>query len=193
MTRAMRRALALLSVVWSTAAAQELTLREDCEAGFRRFIQMAQRREMGDDVTNANVSVDGKRVDVELVRSNAPSTFLRLRPKQSAQTFSRFFDVVPGAGASSRDAEHVGHALDAAFAEDPFDIVGLEGTPGDDPIPGLRAAWGYGGWRGVTRVLERRMMVLASVRYTMTVFVGLVIGVFASVVLLWASVSPPRS
>lgn len=177
----------------STVAAQELTLRKDCEAGFRRFIQMAQSGALGADVSNANVSVDGKRVEVELVRVNAPSTSLRLTPKQSAQTLSRYFDIIPDDGTPASDAERVGKALDAAFAEDPFAIVGLEGSRGDDPIPGVLAAWEYGGWHGVARVLERRLMVLASVRYTVTVVVALAIGICASVGLLWVSLSPPRS
>jgi hypothetical protein len=184
--------LLLLIAMTAPVSAQELTLHRDCETGFREIIRLAQTGRLGEDVVNANVNIDGNRVEIELVRAHGPAGVLKLTPKQSAQSASRYFDIAVGPGGSRLDAQRVGAALDAVFVVDPFDILGLEGTPGDEPIPGIAAAWGYGGWRGVARVLERRMMVLASVEYVAGVSAGMGVGVLAGLVLLWTSLSPSR-
>lgn len=188
----LRYLLALLAFAWSHVSAQELTLQKDCEAGFRHVIRLAQTGVLGADVANANVRVDGQRVELELVRTDAPNKVFRLAPKASAQVFSRYFDIMPSTGAAATDAERIGRALNAAFLEDPFVIVVTEGSRGDNPIPSILAAWGYGGWHGVARVLERRMMVLATARYTVAVIAFLIVGMCASLAVLWGSVPPPR-
>jgi hypothetical protein len=187
MSATLARLLLLLGFIASSAAAQELTLSRDCEVGFRRFIQMAQQGRLGDDVTNANVSVDGDNIEIELVRAHAPAKRFRLKARQSGQIGSRYFDIALGSGASSADAERLGRALDLAFVSDPFVILGDEALRGGAALPGIFAAWRAGGWHGVVRVLERRMMVLASVRYTMAVTALLGVGVLASLLLLWLS------
>jgi hypothetical protein len=181
----------LIGLCGATPAADDLTLTKDCEAGFRRFIRMAQTGQLGDDVTNANVGVEGNQVRVELVRAGAPAQLFSLAPKRSPRAASRYFEVVAGAGATASDADRVGRALDQIFAEDPFHIVALEQPPGN-PIPTLAEAWALSGWRGVVRGLERRMMVLASLPYTIGVIVSLAAGVLASLVLLWVSPVPAR-
>jgi hypothetical protein len=180
------------ALLWTAGAAaqDDLTLSTACEAGFRRFIEMAESGRLGDDVTDANVGVAGNRVRVELVRSGAPMAILQLTPKRSPQTISRYFEVVPGDGASATDAERVGRALDDVFGEDPFQIRGLEGSPAGDAMPSLVAAWASGGCRGVLRVFERRMAVLASRSYTIAVIVALAVASLASLALLWGSVPP---
>lgn len=192
MIRAIGYVLVALALAWSRAPAQELTLQKDCETGFRELMRMAQHGALGADVRNANVRVDGPRIDLELVRADAASTFFRLGPKASDQAWSRYFDISLGPGAALADAERVGRALNVAFTTDPFVLVVMEGGRGDATIPGVVAAWRYGGWYGVARVLERRMIALVSVRYTVIVILALAAALGASVMVLALSLSPPR-
>jgi hypothetical protein len=126
------------------------------------------------------------------VRSGALAKQFVLTPKHSAQTIARYFDIEPGEGVTASDVARLGRALDDVFSADPFHLAGLEESVGGEPMPSLREAWTYGTWRGVLRVFERRMMVLASLRYTIGLIVALALGVLASLVLLWGAV-PPRS
>lgn len=170
--------------------AQELTLTTDSEESFRRFISIAQSGKLGDDVSNANVALIGAQARVELVRGGAPVKVLVLTPKRSKQTVSRYFDIAPGENATSEDVQLVGRVLDECFTEDPFQFAGLEESLAGGPMPGIGEAWTYGGWRGVRRVFERRMMTLASLEYTVAVSVGLLLGFVASLGVLW--VTNPR-
>jgi hypothetical protein len=172
------------------AAGQGVGLTRDSEDGFRRLIHMAESGQLGDDVTTANVGVEGHQVRIELVRTGAPSKVLVLTKKTSNQEVCRYFDIVPAAGATAGDVERVGKVLDAIFPEDPFQVPGLEESRAQDPIPELGEAWTYGGWRGVLGVLERRMASLASVRYTCAVIGVLALATLASLALLWASIPP---
>lgn len=179
-------------LVWNAPAiAQDVTLSKDCEEGFRRLMHLAQGGQLGDDVSNANIGIAGNQVRLELVRTGAPNKQLLLTPKRSPHEISRYFDVAAGDGATASDVERVGRALDDVFRKDPFHVLGVEGPPTGDPIPSLTEAWAYGGWRGVLRVCERRMMVLAGLEYTIAVIVALAFVSLASLVLLWASI-PPR-
>lgn len=185
-------ALVASGLLWVAAAsAQDVTLTEDCEEGFRQLIRMAQGGRLGDNVTNASVAAVGSQVRVELVRAGAPATVLMLTPKRSPRAVSRYFDVAPGDGATVRDVERVGRALDDVFLEDPFRTLGYERLPDSGPIAPFADAWAYGGSRAVLRGLELHMMVLASLRYTVVVIVAVALGVLATVVLLWGSI-PPR-
>lgn len=192
MTRATAVVVVLMCLVSVHAGAQDVTLQQDCEIAFRKLIQDAQSGRLGADVTNANVRVQGKVVEVELVKANAASLRFRLTPKASEQMYARYFDIASGLGATAADAERLGRALNAVFDTDPFVIVVSEGGRLDDPIPSIAAAWRYGGWQGVARVIERRMMVLASVRYTVTMIVFLAVGLSGCVALFWLSPPPIR-
>lgn len=167
--------------------AQELTLTTDSEASFRRFIHMAQNGELGADVSNANVELNGAQAGIELVRRAAPGKFLVLTPKRSQQAGSRYFDIAPGDNATAADVVLVGRALDRCFGEDPFQYAGLEESLAGGPMPGIAEAWAVGGWRGVLRAFERRLMALASLEYTVAIIVGLVLGFIASLVVLWGT------
>jgi len=193
----MRFMLLLLGLVvvllcCAPANAQELTLTKDCEDGFLRFMHMAQTGQLGGDVTNANIGVTGNQVRVELVRVQGPNAVLLLAPRQSAQAASRYFEIALGEGADASDVTRVGKALDQVFWEDPFQILGHEESLATGPLPSVTEAWGYGGWRGVRRVLEGRMMVLASLEYTVGLIAVMALGVLASLLLLWLSPPPPR-
>lgn len=175
-------------LAWSTrAGAQELTLTQDSEESFRRFIHMAQSGTLGDDVRNANVALEGAQARVELVRDAAPGKLLVLTPKRSQQTVSRYFDIAPGENATPEDVRLVGRALDACFGEDPFQFAGLEESLAGGPMPGIGEAWTYGGWQGVLRVFERRMMALASLEYTVAISIALAVGFFASLIVVWGT------
>jgi hypothetical protein len=169
------------------ATAQELTLTTDSEANFRRFIHMAQTGQLGADVTNANIAMDGARVRLELVRHDAPSKVFVLEPRRTHPGHSRFFEITLAERATSDDLERVGRALDQCFQADPFQFAGLEESLAEEPMQGFGAAWTYGGWRGVARAFERRMMSLASLEYTVAVMVVLVAGFAASLALLWSA------
>jgi hypothetical protein len=78
--------------------------------------------------------------------------------------------------------------LDEIFPSDPFVVAGFEAAPGGEAIPGFAEAWTDGGWRGVVRVFERRMMAFASVEYTAGLLVVLAIGIIATLALLWGAV-----
>jgi hypothetical protein len=202
-------ALLLIGTAWNPAAHAEekmttdeevlaerwtdLTLSTSCEAGFQQFIHMAQTGQLGDDVTNANVGIFKNHARVELVRAGAPSKRLLLTPRDSTQTITRYFSIVPGEGATASDVARVAKALDEAFKEDPFQLAYdfFNALPRGDPIPNFTDAWTYGGWRGVLRVVERRMVALAGVRYTIAVIVVLTAALVASVFLLWSSEPPP--
>jgi len=175
---------------------RDLALTTDSEVAFERFIHMAQTGQLGDDVTNANVGILKNHVRVELVRAGAPVKVLLLTPKDAAQGVCRFFNIEPREGATASDVARVGHALDEVFAEDPFRLAYdfYNATPGGDPIPTLAMAWGDGGWRGVRRVVERRIVALAGLTYTIGVIVALAVALLGSLVLLWGStpaIRPP--
>ncbi len=176
----------LSGLFWSrSATARDFALTKDCEDGFRRFIHMAQVGQLGDDVTNANIGVFGDRAHVELVRRAAPNKVLFLTPKMSPQTICRYFDIAPGDGSNPSDVVRVGKALDEVFGHDPFEVPGLE-------------AWSvsprceYGQRLALLSCALGRMMVPASIQYTIGVIMALALVLFASVVLLCGS-SPSRS
>jgi hypothetical protein len=148
---------------------------------------MAQTGRLGDDITNANIGVEKIRVRVELVRGGAPSSVIWLTPKRSDQAFARFFELTAGEGAAESDLVRVGRALDEIFPADPFVVAGFEASPGGEAIPGFAEAWNQGGWRGIVRVFERRMMAFASVEYTTGLLIALAIGIVAALALLWGS------
>ncbi len=168
------------------AAAQNLVLTRDCEDGFRQLMRMAQKGRFGEDVSNANVGVSKDRVRVELVGPGALSKVLLLAPRKSAAAAGGYFDVSAGPGATAADVARVGEALDRIFAADPFLRAGVEVPPGG-ALPGLAEAWAADSWRGVGRALERRMMVLASLPYTIGVIAGLALALLAALALLWTS------
>lgn len=169
------------------APAQDLVLDMERGAGFQCLLAMAQSGRLGDDVTNANVGVNGDRVRIELVRGGAPVKVLLLRPKRSGETAFRYFEVEPAENSAASDAALVGRALDECFAEDPFEILGVEAPADGGAGPGLLAAWSHGDWRAARRAIEGRMMVLASLQYTIAVIVVLAVGFAASLALLWGS------
>ena len=195
MTRAVRLISTTLlffsATMWSAVAfPQDLAIsREDCEPGFRRFMRLAEDGQLGPDVINANVGVGDGPIRVELVRAGRAPIVLFLTPKHSAHAISRYFDIEPGENAAAADVARVGKALDECFWEDPYRISGDEVF---GPIPGIGEAWAHGGPHGVMRALERRMMVLASLRYTIVVIVGLTIALLANLILLWGSTPPAR-
>jgi hypothetical protein len=181
-------ATAVLSGLIGSAVADDLTLTKDCEEGFRRLLHMAQAGQLGDDVRDANISVDGIHVRVELVRPGAANAVVLLTPKRSPRSSAKYFDVARGDNATENDVARVGRALDAVFSADPFQVLGHEGSPAGDRMPSLMQAWSSGSWRGVGRLVERRMMVLASLEYTVGVIVALALGLIASLAVLWGSV-----
>lgn len=186
-------AFVLLALLWNQpVSAQDLMLPKDSEAGFLRFMQMAQTGQLGDDVINANVGVFKTWVQVELVRQGAPKKLLYLKPKSTTQAFSRYFDIEAGEGTTASDVVRVGRALDAVFADDPFELTLDLFNTTPDRIPRLADAWAYGGWRGVFRALQRRMVAMAGLTYTVAVIATLVAGLLVTLVLLWGSM-PPRS
>ena len=168
--------------------AQDMVLTKSCEAGFRRFIGLAEGGALGDDVTTANVAALGDHARVELVRKQGPVKVLVLKPKRTPHSIARYFDIEAGVNANADDVARVGGALDQAFAEDPFGILGLEAPATTGSVPGIGEAWAYGGWTAVLDALERRMMILAGLRYTVGVIVALGLGTLASLVLLWGTV-----
>jgi hypothetical protein len=181
-------ALLLAGALWSAPGqAQDLALTADCEDGFQRFIHMAEQGQLGADVSEANVGVFKTWARVELVRRGAPTKVLLLTPKATPQVASRYFDIAPGDGADAADVRRVGRALDEVFTSDPFHLPGLEEVVPGSPIAGVTDAWRYGGWRGVLRVLEQRMMVLVSLQYTVAVIAALMVGSLLSLLLLWGS------
>lgn len=184
--------VAVLSRVWlGIAAAQELTLTQDSEESFRRFMQLAQQGELGADVHNVNIRVDGVTARIELVRDGAPGKVLVLGPKRSAKAASRYFDITPGDEATATDVAAVGRALDRCFLDDPFQFAGIEESLASGPPPSFRDAWAYGGWRGLLRVGERRLMAPASLEYTVAMIAALAVGFTMSVLVLWSA--PPSS
>jgi hypothetical protein len=199
-------AFLIIGFLWNgSAVAQErdalagrwcdLALTKDSEAGFERFLHMAQTGQLGKDVSNANVGVFKNYARLELVRGNAPKKVFLLTPRTSATRVCRYFTIEPGDGATASDVARVGHALDEAFGEDPFQLAYdfFNAPPGGDPLPSLVDAWESGGWHGVVRGLERRMAALAGIQYTIAVIVALTVALLASLLLLWASGGPPPS
>ncbi|MBI3783596.1 MAG: hypothetical protein HY270_09355 [Deltaproteobacteria bacterium] len=173
---------------------QDLSLNEDSEAGFRRLIQMAQNGRLGDDVSNASVSVVRDQVRLELKRAGLPSKWLTLTAKQASSTSSRYFDIRLDAGATANDVALVAAALDAVFAVDPFQTTaGLFESPQlEQSASSFVEAWVDGGWPAVWRTLGRRLTTLASLRYTIAVIAMMVGAVVASLLLLWGA-SPEGS
>jgi len=195
MIRLVRTALGLLSVVQASLplAAQGLGLTKDCEPGFRRFIDMAAAGQMGDDVINANVGVMSDHVRIELVRKGIPAVVLRLTPKRSRHSISRYFDIAPAEGAGENDVRRVGAALDRVFSQDPFRLAGMEALPGEMPASSFIEAWSYRGWAGVRQAVEQRMMTLPTLRYTTAVIVFLGMALLAGTLLLWTAVPPSET
>src|SRR5437867_6257029 len=141
--------IALLLVGERAARAQDFALTKDSELGFQRLIHAAETGQLGDDATDANVSVLRDRVRVEIILADGTTKALLLTHKGSSQTFSRYFDIVLGEGATPSDARRVGNVLDEAFRSDPFvvslDYVGATAT--DRPTMRLAEAWKYGTWK----------------------------------------------
>lgn len=182
-----RVVLCIGALAWTTAGTgQDLSLTTDCEGGFREFIHLAEAGGVGSDVKNANIDIAGDKVRVELVRVGAPNKLLFLTRKRSREAHSRYFDIALGNNATASDLETVGKALDRVFHADPFHIVGVEASPDGEPIPGLMQAWEHDGWRGVVHACERRMMILASLEYTVGVIVVVGLGLLTSLAVLWA-------
>ena len=189
------RGVVVALLLWAVpVAAQDFALTTDSELGFQRLIRAAQMGQLGEDVANANVGVEKSRVRVELLRRDGTRKLLLLTHKNSAQAFSRFFDIELGAAATEADAVAVGKLLDAAFGGDPF-IVSLDflGASADGPRPGLMEAWRYGSWKSVLAVLAHRMIAPRGVVITVTLIIGLTIAVFASLMLLWGYTPPHLS
>ncbi len=174
------------------ASAGDVMLTRYSEVGFLQLMHLAQNGQLGDDVVNANIGVTKDHVRVELVRTGAPSKVFLLCPKSAAHGSSRYFDIEPGEGAAASDVERLGRALDRVFAENPFQLAPdfFNGSPHGEGMPGFADVWRAAGWRGVGRLLERRMVSLASLRYTIAVIGGLLMSVLASLSLLWGSAPP---
>lgn len=175
---------------------RDLALTEDSATAFERFIQMAQRGQLGDEVVNANVGILKNHVRVELVPApGAQRKLFLLTPKDSTQTLCRYFNIDPGDGATASDAARLGAALDAAFADDPFRLAYdfFNAVPGGDPLPSLAAAWHNSGWKGVLRGLVRRTVALAGLPYTVAVIGALAAALLASLWLLWGGPPPAIS
>ena len=193
-----RVAVALLVLIGifrvPSADGQDMALGADCEAGFRRFIQMAQSGRLGATVTNANVGIVMNYARVELLCEGMPNKHLLLKPTSSAKRVPLYSPAHGGGGAAANVGAGGGKALDEAFAHDPFQFPEgfVEAVPGDDSIPRLTDAWVNDGWRGVVRVVERQMLALAGVSYTIRVIVALAIGLLASLVVILVS-TPPLS
>ncbi len=169
-------------------SAQDLALTTESEFGFQRLIHAAQTGKLGDDVTNANVFVLKNRVRVELVRKGGANKILLLTHKASRQSWCRYFDIEPGDGATPADAARLGNVLDVAFPQDPFQVAwDFFGVYSHEPIPSLPQAWRDGGRKGVQRVLESYLIAATGVRYAVAVIGAVVIGLCASLVLLWGS------
>jgi hypothetical protein len=177
--------LVLACVTCSGAWAQDLTLTKDSEAGFRRFMQMAQNGALGAEIQNANIALMGAQARIELVRRDGPPQVLTLARRRAAGGASRYFEIMPEAHATPTDVALVGQALDACFTEDPFQFAGLEESLAGGPPPGIGDAWRAGGWRGLFGVLERRMMALATLEHTVIILMVLLLGFLTSLIVLW--------
>ena len=194
----MRRAVTILplalllatAALGATARADDLALREDCAAGFQRFMRMAEDGALGADVATANVSVEKTTARIELVRRGAPNKRFLLTSRRDAKSASRYFDIAPEQGATAADVAAVGAALDRAFPTDPFAVTGTETIADATSQPTILSAWRSGGWHAALRSAERRIMSTVSVAYTVAVIVGLAFGTAASLVVLWSP--PPR-
>jgi len=180
--------LLTLALCTASVSAQDLVLPTDSEAGFVRFMRMAQSGGLGHDVTNANIYIDGAVARVELVRSQPPNTVVMLSTKSTQQTVSRYFDISAADHATAADVALVGRALDAAFDNDPFQLASgfFDAVPGP-PLPSLWDAWQEGGWRGVVRTLQRHIAALVGLPYVLAVIVTLTVGLAAALVVLWTA------
>jgi hypothetical protein len=175
----------------ATARAEDdLALREDCAAGFQRFMRMAEDGALGADVATANVSVEKTTARIELVRRGAANKRFLLTSRRDPKSASRYFDIAPEQGATAADLAAVGAVLDRAFPADPFAVTGTETIADATSQPTILSAWRSGGWQAALRTAERRMMSTVSVAYTVAVIVGLAFGTAASLVVLWSP--PPR-
>jgi len=170
------------------APAQDLALTKDSELGFQRLIDAAQNGKLGNDVTNANVAVSSTRVQVELVRTDAPNKLLFLTQKTSAPGLSRYFDIALGEGSTANDAARVAEILDTAFRDDPFEAsFDFFGTRGTNHLAPLAEAWTNGGWTRAGRVLAGYITAPAGLGYTVAVIAMVTIAVLASLILLLGS------
>lgn len=180
--------LAFLVLGGIATPAQELTLTRDSEFGFRQIIDAAQRGELGEDVSNANVGVRGTDVRIELVRMHGANKLLFLTYKHSTQSLSRYFDIELGEGATEGDAARVGKLLDEAFRDDPFEVIfDFFGARTMTHLPTLAEAWKAGGWTRVLRVLEGRFTTSVGVSHAAVIISVLAISSLAGLVLLWGS------
>jgi len=175
--------LAMLRVVVAVAAT-DLVLTTGSDLGFRRLIQMAQQGELGEAVHNANISIDKKRVRVELL-GDGPAKNLWLSHKSTPQDLSRYFHVEPGDGATVDDVHRLSVALDAVFTQDPFGVsIDAVGSSLGGPAPSWGEVWAGGGLLGMVKELERRLTSLASLSYTVALIVVLAGGLAVSLVVL---------
>jgi hypothetical protein len=170
------------------ARAQDVALTPASELGFRRFMRAAESGELGSDVTGANVGIAPHRVQVELVRPGQANKLLFLTHKSSKPGPARYFDIELGQAATASDAARVARILDAAFEEDPFEVVvGFVGAHAPSHFPTLTEAWKEGGWAEVLWALDGRLTAPVGVTDAAVVAAALAVAVLASLILLWGS------
>jgi len=185
-------ALLLGGLLSSCVPVDDLALTREAEQGFWRFAEMAESGRFGNDVEDINIGITAKQVQIELVRKDGTRQRFMLSAKRSLRGPSRYFDIVPGEGATDADVERIGEALDEVFARNPFVLPAVR-KPRDagealDPVERQP----YDSWRGRLRVIEWRMMAPASLAYAVGVIVALVLGLIATFLALWLSEPPYR-
>lgn len=189
-----RRALLAVALAMSqTAAAQDMALTRDAEAGFRQLMHRAETGGLGPGISGANIGVVKTQVRIELVSPGAPPRVLLLRRATTQDASSRYFAVEAGDGATPADVAALARALDEIFVGDPFQVMNAEEAPANAPQLSFAEAWKYGGWDGLRHALERRMRARAGRTYAAAAIAALALGLCATVALLWAPASPQRT
>ena len=168
----------------SDVSQPQLVLTKESEEGFRGFMDMVHNGKLGPDIRETNISVSGSSARLELLRESGPNMVLRLSQPSAGTGFSRYFDVQALENASANDCARVGKLLDEVFTSSPFEDMPLRSQPAPD---GARPASNVGAetaWQSAWRALQFRLMLPASLRYTIAVIILTGVGLLASIVIL---------
>jgi hypothetical protein len=156
------------------------------ETKFQKVIQAAEAGRAGQDVNEADVSIEQDSIRIDLMTAVKARRTLHLRPVDAgAKWHDRFFAIELGDGATPDDAEHLKTLLDEAFDVSPFvpESDGMDGRARD--APAVREAWQSGGMRGAMSAVSAQSRSPAGPGYATLVLVLHALGVLACLVLVW--------